>query len=313
VAQAAGRTAIAVSWSRDELGDDGARMAVTRTLRQLRRAAGAVKRQVAPSPAVAAWRRACREADRTPRRTPGTIELGGYTLQYTDLLTLCPQWKDIFVDRSLVFHSDRDAPRILDCGANVGLASLFFKSCYPAARITAFEADPAIAVVLTANLGRNRFADIDVVAAAVWKESGTLTFRADRADSGGIAETTSATVGSSVEVAAVRLRDYLDDGPIDLLKLDIEGAEGIVLADCAPALHAVRAIQIELHEFDRNRRQGPEILTLLRDCGFTYAITHVTPLPLRQVGGASAQNTGPFRHHSTAWVEAISAWRESAP
>jgi FkbM family methyltransferase len=288
-------------------------MAVTRTLRRLRRAAGAVKRQVAPSPAVAAWRHACREAERTPRRTPGTIGLGGYHLRYTDLLTVCPQWKDIFVDRSLAFAADTDAPRILDCGANIGLASLFFKSCYPAARITAFEPDPAIAPTLAANLERNGFADVEVVVAAVWKESGTLAFRAEGADSGGIAETTAATVGQPVEVSAVRLRDYLDDGPIDLLKLDIEGAEGIVLADCAPALRGVGALQIEVHEFDRNHRQGPDILSLLRRCGFTYAITHITPLPLRQVGGIDAANRGPFTQHSTAWVEAISAWRESAP
>jgi hypothetical protein len=113
---------------------------------------------------------------------------------------------------------------------------------------------------------------------------------------------------SNAGFAAVRLRDYLNDGPIDLLKLDIEGAEAVVLADCAPALHAVRAMEIEVHEFDRDRRHGAEIRQLLQDCGFTYAVTHLTPLPLRQAGGSGA-SAGPFRHRSTAWVEAISAWR----
>ena len=46
-------------------------------------------------------------------------------------------------------------PRILDCGANVGLASLFFRRLYPQARITAFEADPALFAILEANLDAN--------------------------------------------------------------------------------------------------------------------------------------------------------------
>jgi len=74
---------------------------MNRFLSRIRRAAGATKRRLAPSPEVAAWRRACRLAERTPRYTRGEIELGPYMLQYSDLLTLCPQWNDIFVRRSL--------------------------------------------------------------------------------------------------------------------------------------------------------------------------------------------------------------------
>src|SRR5207248_3567332 len=142
---------------------DGRPRTMNRLLSRIRRAAGATRRRLAPSPEVAAWRRACRLAERTPRYTHGEIELGPYTLQYSDLLTLCPQWDDIFVRRSLAFTTPAQAPRILDCGANLGLASLFFKRAYPAARITAFEADPAIARMLAANLRRNGAADVEVV------------------------------------------------------------------------------------------------------------------------------------------------------
>jgi hypothetical protein len=145
-------------------------------------------------------------ASRLPRSRPhasahaGTIAIGGYTLRYTDLLTLCPQWKDIFVDRSLAFHADAAAPRILDCGANVGLASLFFKSCYPDARITAFEADPAIADVLAANLRANNCADVDVVPAAVWIDQSRLAFRLEGADSGGVCSTTVLPAGPTLDL-----------------------------------------------------------------------------------------------------------------
>ncbi|MFI5179368.1 MAG: hypothetical protein ACHQO8_12420, partial [Vicinamibacterales bacterium] len=122
------------------------------TLRRVRRKAGAIRRRLFETPEMAAWRRAWHRAEETPRFTPGTIRMLDYEIRYADLLSFCPQWQDIFVKRVLDFRCATDAPRILDCGANVGLASLFFRRAYPKARITAFEADPAIFAMLDANL-----------------------------------------------------------------------------------------------------------------------------------------------------------------
>lgn len=279
---------------------------MTQVLRRMRRGAGAAKRWLVPSMEEAAWRRACRIAERTPRLTPGEIELGPYALRYSDLLTLCPQWHDIFVLGSLAFEAAGQAPRILDCGANVGLASLFYKRRYPAARITAFEADPALAALLAHNLRANGAADVEVVAAAVWTEAGEIAFRADGADSGAVASLGGGGDGPAVRVPAVRLADRLASERIDLLKLDIEGAESAVLADCESALGNVNALLLEVHEFDENRRRCPELQQLLSRCGFTYSVTHVTPLPHRLPQRAPG---GPFPHRAISWVEAVSAWR----
>jgi len=281
---------------------------MNRILSRIRRAAGATKRRLAPSPEVAAWRHACRLAERTPRHTRGEIQLGPYTLQYSDLLTLCPQWDDIFVRRSLAFTTSAHAPRILDCGANLGLASLFFKTSYPSARITAFEADPSIAEMLASNLRRNGASDVEVVGAAAWIADGEVTFHADGADSGAIATHAMASQKRALRVPAIRLADRLSGERIDLLKLDIEGAEAAVLADCEGALGHVGAMLLEVHEFDPDRRRAPAVLQLLVRCGFAYAVTHVTPLPwLQPAAGAPAH----FPGRSSVWVEAVSAWRPS--
>jgi FkbM family methyltransferase len=281
-------------------------MAITQALRRMRRNAGVAKRWLTPSMEEAAWRRACRLAERTPRLTPGEIELGPYSLRYSDLLTLCPQWHDIFVLGSLAFETTVASPRILDCGANVGLASLFYKRRYPAARITAFEADPAIAALLAHNVRANGAADIEVVAAAVWTEAGEISFQADGADGGAVASSSDGRSIAAVRVPAIRLADRLAGERIDLLKLDIEGAEVAVLADCASVLQNVNAILLEVHEFDPDRRTCPELLQFLGGCGFTYAVTHVTPLPHHAAGGVIR---GPFPHRSGVWVEAVCAWR----
>jgi FkbM family methyltransferase len=272
----------------------------------VRRTAGIIKRELFPSPALAAWRRACAAAAAAPRFTEGEITLGPYSIRYPDLLTLCPQWRDIFVDRSLAFRSSRRDPRILDCGANVGLASLFFKAEYPHARITAFEADPAIARMLAANLRSNGAEDIDVVHAAVWTNGGTLPFRPDGADGGAIASTRPAATKPPINVPAVRLRALLERERVDLLKLDIEGAEADVLEDCAPHLNQVAALHVEVHEFDPIRRRSTQLFALLDRVGFSWAATHITPTP----DGKTA--AGPFPQRSPRYVLAAVAWRSDA-
>jgi FkbM family methyltransferase len=267
-----------------------------------------MRRQLFPSPEAAAWKRAWHQAELTPRFTPGTIQMLDYRLRYSDLLSLCVQWQDIFVKRCLDFQTASDAPRILDCGANVGLASLYFKRRYPRARITAFEADPALATFVADNLRDNGVADVDVVAAALWTSNGELTFRCEGSDSGMIATLPGAVDGTSVTVKSLRLRDLLDGDSIDLLKLDIEGAEDAVLADCEGALHRVRAMIMDLHEFDPSTRRAPCVLDRLARAGFQYAIDEFVPLTWREpLSGAGT----PFPGKAMQWAMTVRAWRPS--
>jgi FkbM family methyltransferase len=278
-------------------------------LRRARRAAGAIKRWAFPAPELAAWKEACREAERVPRFTPGRIRLMDYDIGYVDLLTLCPQWQDLFVRQMLRFEAAHPAPRIIDGGANIGLASLYFKRLYPSARITAFEADPVIHAVLADNLRRNGAGDVEAVHAALWTERSEIDFRCEGADSGSVAEVTGAPAGPVRRVPAVRLRELLDKEPVDLLKLDIEGAERAVLADCGASLRQVRALCLELHEFDPSARSTPEVLALLEEAGFTYALDELIELPSR--GPTAARPVFPGR--ALSWAVLVRAFRESEP
>jgi FkbM family methyltransferase len=275
--------------------------------RRARRKAGAIRRRLFEAPEQAAWRRAWHRAETTPRFTPGRITMMEYDLQYSDLLSFCPQWQDIFVRRTLDFSAAAPAPRILDCGANIGIASLFFHRRYPDARITAFEADPALFALLDANLRVNGAPTIERKNLALWTANGSLTFRSEGSDSGMIASLPGAVDGRSVVVPSVRLRDVIDAEPsIDLLKLDIEGAEDVVLADCEPALHRVRALVMDLHEFDPAARQAPRVLELLARAGFTYAIDEFVPLTWRP---PVADAASPFPGRALTWAMTVRAWR----
>ena len=266
----------------------------------------AARRRLWPTPEEKAWRAIRDRADREGRRTPGELRLMDLDIAYVDALSLAPQWHDIFVRRTLAFRAATVAPRVLDCGANVGLASIWIKREYPQARITAFEADPAIYAVLQRNLQRNKFTDIEAVHAAVWRDAQPISFRSEGTDSGAVDQVAADTPGRVCQVPAIRLRDYLASGPpVDLLKLDIEGAEGEVLADAADALDRVNAIQLEVHDFDAGRRLLPGCLSLLEEHGFEYALDDFATATWR----ASATPRGPFVKAVPAWIVLVRAWR----
>jgi FkbM family methyltransferase len=265
-----------------------------------------VKRRLFPTPEEAALKRIATEAWRVPRYTPGVFDVMGYRLHYVDLLTVAPQWKDTFVDELQAFNSRLAAPRILDCGANVGVVTLYLKRQHPASRITAFEADPRISAALSKNIEENHLAGVNVVTAAVWDEEGETSFVAEGSDAGGVASEYRGDSAKLITVPSVRLRDVIaSENQIDLLKLDIEGAEHRVLADCEPELHRVRAIAAELHDFDPANRRIPATLELLSRAGFTYSHGGIIP-----VQPSSSPLHIPFPAHAARWVERIYAWRE---
>jgi len=274
--------------------------------RRARRKLGAIRRRLFEPPERAAWRRAWHQAEVTPRFAPGSIRMMDYNIRYSDLLSFCPQWEDIFVKRRLAFASASAAPRILDCGANVGLASLFFHRLYPQARITAFEADPALLAILSTNLSANGASAVETRHAALWTSTGTLTFQCEGSDSGMISSLPGAIDGRATTVPSLRLRDVIAEGPVDLLKLDVEGAEDAVLADCEPVLHHVKAIVMDLHEFDPAVRQAPRVLDLLTRVGFSYAIDEFVPLTWREPRSGAGT---PFPGRAMQWAMTVRAWR----
>jgi len=277
------------------------------TLRFARRAAGAIYRQLRPSPEAAAHRMLETLAARTPRHTAGRVRVLDFDLEYSDLVSLVPQFDAMFVHRGLTFQTASAAPRILDCGSNVGLASLWFRRHYPAARITAYEADPELCAMTGRNLDRNGAGDVEVVHAALWTSSGEVTFRAEGSDSGMIDGLSGAVDAKAMTVPSLRLRDVLASDRVDLLKLDVEGAEGPLLADCEPVLDRVGAIIMDLHEFDPRERQSPRVFESLSRCGFTYSIDEML---LQHWRPPLSSDTSPFPRTPLVWSMTVRAWRQ---
>jgi len=135
---------------------------------------------------------------------------------------------------------------IVDLGANVGMASLYFSSRYPNARIIAVEPVLATYELLVANT-RGLSAITPVRAAVVGAPARVVRVSSSRAAWGNRVTTSEEEPGETVP--AVTVHELLDRHGIervDLLKVDIEGAER-QLFDHPEFMQRVHNVLIELH------------------------------------------------------------------
>jgi FkbM family methyltransferase len=222
--------------------------------------------QLLGSPAYRQWLWLAFRYGNRPRYQKTAVRLGKYQIEVPDCLSFIWQYKEIFAEEAYRFASDAQSPVILDCGANIGLSCLYFAQLYPKARIIAFEADPTIASVLKKNLRTFGLDSLQVVNKAVWSHEDEIDFASEGADGG-----SSFTSGPKTTIAATRLLNWLEqESQVDLLKMDIEGAEVTVLKDCQDSLHRVRHLFVEYHSFLDRPQELEALLDILSRAGFRY-------------------------------------------
>jgi FkbM family methyltransferase len=153
----------------------------------------------------------------------------------------------VFLERQYSGLPIRDPRVIIDAGANIGLASLFFLRKYPKARVIAVEPDPENLEVAEANLYPYRHR-CTLVPGALWSSRTRLAIK--RVWTHWATQVEVGPDGTN-DVEAYPLDDLktmFDLPEIDLLKIDIEGAETEVFGTGGPAvLDGVRCCAVELH------------------------------------------------------------------
>jgi hypothetical protein len=120
------------------------------------------------------------------RYQESNFEFLGKNIKFSDNEALIGMINEIFVKKNYMFNSDNDAPVIIDCGANIGLSTIFFKQIYPKSKIFCFEPDPKIFVMLKHNLTQFNYSDIQIFNKAVWIRNEKLSFQPDNSWGGKI-------------------------------------------------------------------------------------------------------------------------------
>lgn len=205
---------------------------------------------------------------------PGASKMG-FQVAHFDRQTLNFLYREVFVRQHYYFQTLNSSPVILDCGANIGMASLYFKWLYPKAHVLAFEPDPATFQLLKQNIAKNDL-DIEAHNCALWDRDTDVDFYVDSKSPGSLLMSTDASRwhGEPIKVPARRLSEFIH-GDVEFIKLDVEGAEHRILGDLAQTgkIAAIRQMVIEYHHRIGQQKSclGPFLL-MLEQAGFEYQI-----------------------------------------
>lgn len=156
--------------------------------------------------------------------------------------------KKVFVNQEYALPFPLRPRVIVDAGANIGMASLYFWQQFPDAKIIAIEPESSNFAILRENCaGLER---IELIQSALWNCPTQVAVKDAGAEKWAFAYEDAAP-GTATGTDTVTIPQILSrvGGQIDLLKLDIECAEVELFSDSAAEwLPHVRMIAIELHD-----------------------------------------------------------------
>lgn len=142
-------------------------------------------------------------------------------------------WYDEFV---------RHGDLVVECGANIGVFTLqLARLVGPEGRVISYEPDPSLRRILERNVSVNGYGNVLVRPFAVADEPGEMSFYRAPKNQGDNRLFSHGPGDESFPVQVVRMDDDLpDDGRrIDLLKIDIQGAEPLALRGLGHTLHSL--------------------------------------------------------------------------
>jgi FkbM family methyltransferase len=177
---------------------------------------------------------------------PGTTDVGAVR----DVFKSCQygnEWSN--AGKSLrawydeILQSDRQ-PVIIDAGANIGAASLWFAAQYPKARILAIEPEPGNAALCRSNVGDT----VEVIEAAIGSQVGHVEVHCPA-----LGHDAFRTVRTASGVAVRTISDLMStqDGACELfiVKVDIEGFESDLFSAGTDWISSTKGVMIELHDW----------------------------------------------------------------
>lgn len=159
----------------------------------------------------------------------------------------CYAFFQVITSRGYKLFADFKPEIIIDCGANIGLTTIFFKKNYPQAQIIAIEPEKSNFDLLRKNTAL--YNDVICLQNGIWDKSCYLKVIDEHAEKWAF------RVEESIEktdICAISINDIIKSYNlkfIDVLKIDIEGAEKQIFTNGFKEwLPLVKVLMIELHD-----------------------------------------------------------------
>jgi FkbM family methyltransferase len=159
-----------------------------------------------------------------------------------------------------------------DVGASFGFYSLLAASCASAV-VMAFEPHPITVERLAKNIELNRKSNIQILQLALSDSKGKTRFNMIDSDiNPGSSHLATDEINGTIEVETSRGDDLIENGTVpkpDIIKIDVEGAEHLVIKGMQSALPSCRVLFCEVHPNIRKYGSSAEDLEkILKNTGF---------------------------------------------
>ena len=192
------------------------------------------------------------------------------TLRYHDMYLSARKqdWtavREVLIDDEYVcidgLFDSSDSPKILDLGANVGCFALRAFKLSPNVSVVSIEAAKDTADVLRHNQERNPSLSWQVIHGAVWSNDGPLSLERTNNSTGH--QVSNNNVGEQLEGFSLEtILKCVGWRHVDLIKMDIEGAEAEVIPGSEDILRNCDYLIIEIHS---DRIDGELIFNKLKN------------------------------------------------
>ncbi|TAE47039.1 MAG: FkbM family methyltransferase [Cytophagales bacterium] len=166
---------------------------------------------------------------------------------------------------------------IIDAGANIGCASIFFKNNFPNANIFAIEAEKSNFETLKQNIILNNFSNVAVFHNAFWINNDNLqlddNFRDGREWAFAIRPFEDIEHQNQSSIKGITLQNIIDDyniEQIDILKIDIEGGEKWILEDENTIKVIQKKVKMLLIEVHQDVILMETVLEIMQKNGFNF-------------------------------------------
>jgi FkbM family methyltransferase len=189
---------------------------------------------------------------------------------YADKIT----FKQVFIEGQYNFSIPFSPANIIDGGANIGLASVYFSHRFPSASIVSVEPNLENFKMLEKNIVN--FSNVKAKLGGIWNDNKHLSIvnTSDFDHSFMVEEVDASTIGSIPAYSIASIMKEMNWSTIDLLKLDIEGSEKEVFEKNYESwLPKTKMIIVEVHDHMR-KGAAKSVFTATSKYNFSFSMNH---------------------------------------
>ncbi|MBX2925186.1 MAG: FkbM family methyltransferase [Chitinophagaceae bacterium] len=212
-----------------------------------------------------------------PKKKNITVNIFGFQVRSFSYKTIKFLFYELYIKKEYFIKIDAANPLIVDCGANIGMATLFFKLLYPKASFICIEPNSDTFNLLSENMQHNNIENVTLVNSALMDYDGTIKFYYSTEQTGSLMMSAFSERMNQAweEVNCRKLSDILPQQKVDILKMDIEGAEHLALKDLIDhnKLGDIDNMLIEYHHLmDASKVELGGFLSKLEEHHFAYQV-----------------------------------------